>query len=40
MGQQERIMAARNLSIRAALNAQKGQTMSGSFTLVAYIFKG
>jgi type IV pilus assembly protein PilO len=40
MGQQERIMAARNLSMRAAMNAQKGQTMSGNFTLVAYIFKG
>jgi type IV pilus assembly protein PilO len=40
MGQQERIMAARNLQMRAAFNAQKGQTMSGSFTLVAYIFKG
>jgi Tfp pilus assembly protein PilO len=40
MGQQERIMAARNLSMRVSLNAQKGQTMSGSFTLIAYIFKG
>lgn len=40
LGQQERIMAARNVSINYSLNNLKGHTISGSFTLLTYIFKG
>ncbi len=40
MGQQERIMAARNLTMTFGSNPGRGHTISGSFTLLAYIFKG
>ena len=40
MGQQERIMAARNLNLNFSANAKRGHTVSGSFSLLAYIFKG
>jgi type IV pilus assembly protein PilO len=40
MGQQERIMAARNVSISFSAIPTKGHTVSGSFTLLTYIFRG
>ncbi len=40
MGQQERIMAAKNLTMSFSLNAKRGHTVTGSFSLIAYIFKG
>lgn len=40
MGQQERIMAARNVTISYSANPAKGHTVSGTFNLLTYIFKG
>jgi type IV pilus assembly protein PilO len=40
LGQQERIMAARNVTISFSPNAQRGHTVSGSFSLLSYIFRG
>jgi type IV pilus assembly protein PilO len=40
LGQQERILGARGLSLNYEPNPQKGQTVSGNFTLLAYMFKG
>jgi Tfp pilus assembly protein PilO len=40
LGQQERILSARNLSISYSLNEARDHTVGGSFTLMAYAFKG
>lgn len=41
MGQQERILSAKNLSLSVApLGNKKNDTIQGTFTLLAYIFKG
>jgi type IV pilus assembly protein PilO len=40
LGQQERIMAARNVSLSFTANPQRGHTVSGTFSLLTYIFKG
>lgn len=40
IGQQERIMSARNLSLTAGVDPKKNQTVTGSFTLMAFIYNG
>lgn len=40
LGQQERIMAARNVTLSFSANPQRGHTVTGSFSLLSYIFKG
>lgn len=40
LGQQERIITARNVRMQYALNEKKGFTVSGGFTLLAYMFRG
>ncbi len=40
LGQQERILSARNLNISYSLDTQKGHTIAGTFTLVGFMFKG
>lgn len=40
LGLQERILSARSLSLNYSPNPRKNQTISGSFTLLAYAFKG
>ncbi len=40
MGQQERIFSAKNLSLSFSPNPQKGHTVSGSFTLYAFVYNG
>jgi type IV pilus assembly protein PilO len=40
LGQQERILTAKNLQLSYSPNPQKGQTVMGTFTLFAFVFKG
>jgi type IV pilus assembly protein PilO len=40
LGQQERILAARNLNMSFSSNPKRGHTVSGSFSLLAYVFRG
>ncbi len=40
MGQQERIFNARALQLNYAPNTKKNHTVTGSFTLLTYIYKG
>lgn len=40
LGQQERILSARNLVLNYAADPKKNQTVSGSFTLVAFVYNG
>jgi Tfp pilus assembly protein PilO len=40
VGQQERIMSARNLNLNAGADPKKNQTVTGSFTLLAFIYNG
>jgi type IV pilus assembly protein PilO len=40
LGQQERILASRNVTLSYNPNPKKGQTVSGSFQLMAFTFKG
>lgn len=40
LGQQERILASRNVTLGYAPNPKKGQTVTGSFQLMAFTFKG
>lgn len=40
MGQQERIFSAKNLSLSYTPDPKRGQTVSGTFTLVAYSYNG
>lgn len=40
MGQQERIFCARNLTLNYSPNAKKGTTVSGSVTILAFIYNG
>ncbi len=40
LGLQERILSARGLNMTYSPNPRKGQSVSGSFTLLAYAFKG
>ncbi|MBI4395837.1 MAG: type 4a pilus biogenesis protein PilO [Elusimicrobia bacterium] len=40
LGQQERILAARNVQVTYSPNTKKGHTLNGSFSLLAYVFKG
>lgn len=40
LGQQERILSAKNLQLSYSANPRKGHTVSGSFILLAYVFKG
>lgn len=40
LGQQERILSARNLTLSYAMDPKRGHTVSGSFILMAYIFRG
>lgn len=40
IGQQERIFSAKNLNLSYSLDTKKGYTVSGSFTLYAFIYNG
>jgi type IV pilus assembly protein PilO len=40
LGQQERILGSRDLRLTYSPNVKKGQTVTGSFNLLAYTFKG
>lgn len=40
LGQQERILSARNLSLSYSSDPKKNQTVTGSFTLVAFVYNG
>lgn len=40
LGQQERILSARNLSLGYAADPKKNQTVTGTFTLVAFVYNG
>jgi Tfp pilus assembly protein PilO len=40
LGQQERILNARNLSLNYSPDPRRGRTVTGSFTLMAYVFRG
>lgn len=40
IGQQERIMSARNVNLNAGADPKKNQTVTGSFTLLAFIYNG
>ncbi len=40
LGQQERILSARNLSLSYGSDPKKNQTVTGSFTLVAFVYNG
>jgi type IV pilus assembly protein PilO len=40
LGQQERILASRNIALSYAPNPKKGHTVTGSFQLMAFTFKG
>ncbi|MBL0350839.1 MAG: type 4a pilus biogenesis protein PilO [Elusimicrobia bacterium] len=40
IGQQERIFSAKNLNISYSPNTKKGYTISGTFTLYAFIYNG
>ncbi|MBK8574124.1 MAG: type 4a pilus biogenesis protein PilO [Elusimicrobia bacterium] len=40
IGQQERILSARNLSLTFSADPKKNQTVTGSFTLVAFVYNG
>jgi Tfp pilus assembly protein PilO len=40
IGQQERILSARNLSLNFSADPKKNQTVTGTFTLVAFVYNG
>lgn len=40
LGQEERILSARNLQLTYNANPRKGHSVTGTFTLLAYMFKG
>lgn len=40
IGQQERILSARNLSLNYSADPKKNQTVTGTFTLVAFVYNG
>jgi Tfp pilus assembly protein PilO len=40
LGQQERILSARNLSLGYSADPKKNQTVTGTFTLVAFVYNG
>jgi type IV pilus assembly protein PilO len=40
LGQQERILSVRNLTLSFGADAKKKQTVTGSFTLIAFVYNG
>lgn len=40
LGQQERILSVRNLTLNFMLDSKKNRTVSGQFTLVAFVYNG
>lgn len=40
IGQQERILSARNLSLNYMADPKRNQTVTGTFTLVAFVYNG
>jgi Tfp pilus assembly protein PilO len=40
LAQQERIMSSSGLNLNSSLNPKRGFTVTGTFTLIAYVYKG